>query len=157
MADAKLEPVEAKVAPTKTAYRAPLALIEAQAASFAFDASDKAIAEACRVVSEATGQVIAPEVWEVSLPRIDGALVLPKWPVLEVLRIRYFDVAGNEHEAEPAHYYRTLDGLKTVMRPKARRLWPNGADRPDAITVTFRAGYTELTPALDAMIGALLK
>ena len=115
------------------------------------------IAKACAVVSEATGQVITPEVWEVSVPRVDGALMLPKWPVLDVLRIRYFDGEGREHEADPTHFYRTLDQGRMVLRPKARRMWPNGADRPDAITVTFLAGYTDLPPAIAAMIGSRLK
>ena len=145
------------MAEKKSTYRAPLARLETRPAAFGFDAPAQAITDACAVVSEASGHVITPEVWEVAVPRVDGALTLPKWPVLDVLAIRYFDGNGNEHAADPAHFYRTLDVLKTVLRPKARRMWPNGADRPDAITVTFLAGYTELTPALRAMVGARLK
>lgn len=145
------------MADKKPTYRAPLALIETRTASFGFDAWQEAITAACDVVSEALGQIVRPQVWEVAVPAVDGALTLPKWPVIDVLRVRYFDGAGNEHDMAPTDFYRTFDGLKTIMRPKARRAWPSGVDRPDAITVTFLAGYTELPPNVRAMIGARLK
>ena len=121
------------------------------AATFGFDAPLDVITAACAAVSEATGQVIQPAVYEVSVRAIDTALTLPKWPVLDVLRVRYFDGNGAEHDGDPADYYRTLDGGKTVLRAKPRRMWPNGADRDDAITVTYRAGYDELPPGLRAI------
>ena len=124
--------------------------------SFGFDASPDAIAAACAVVSEATGQAIQPGVYQVSVAFVGDSLTLPVWPVIDVLAVRYFDGNGNEHDGDPAHYSRTLDGGRTVLRAKPRRMWPNGAERADAITVTYLAGYIELPPGLRSMVANLL-
>jgi uncharacterized phiE125 gp8 family phage protein len=106
------------------------------------------IATACDMIAEMSGRVLAQETWAASWPAISGDLVLPKSPVIGVTSITYYDLTDTLQTANLADFYVFQDQDRSIVRPKARKLWPTGIIREDAITVTFTAGYASVPPAL---------
>jgi uncharacterized phiE125 gp8 family phage protein len=86
------------------------------------------------------GRSLRPQTLTVNLDRFPacGAIRLPYGPVLEVVSVQYVDGAGASQSVDPADY-----GLTTgdILRPAYSTAWPAARNAPDAVTVTYRAGY----------------
>jgi uncharacterized phiE125 gp8 family phage protein len=65
-----------------------------------------------------------------------------RWnPLLDISHIKYYDEAGILQTLSPSQYthYTSQDIACLLLRPSV--IFPQVADRPDAIQVTYRAGY----------------
>jgi uncharacterized phiE125 gp8 family phage protein len=90
--------------------------------------------------------------WALVLDRFpcSGAIVLPRPPLQEVLSIEYVDENGDEQtwSGSPQPYIVSRPSGptagKAVIRPAYDQLWPTIRYQPDAVTVTYRAGYPEI-------------
>lgn len=103
-------------------------------------------------VGEATGRVLAAETWAASFDSVCGDLVLPKAPVKTVTAISYFDAAGVSQSALVADFLLIKDDDRATLRPISGKTWPPLQDRPDALTVTFTAGYSVIPAALKVAV-----
>ena len=76
-----------------------------------------------------------------------ACLRLPLAPVQSVVSLKYFDQAGAEQTVDPGTYVLRTDALGpyVALAPATTAVnpaWPSGLQsRPDAVRVTFRAGY----------------
>lgn len=94
------------------------------------------------------GRCLAPQTWRLELPRFpSGELKLPLPPTIAVEAIEYTDKDGQTKQLQD---YRVVLGGWSGARllPALGAAWPATADAPDAVRVTFRAGYlTNTSPA----------
>lgn len=129
-------------------YAASLAEVKA-AARVTGSAEDTflnlAIAGASDAVGEMAGRVLTAETWAYSLSasEIGADVVLPKSPVSSVSSISYFDADDGSQTANVSDFYLMKGDDRAVLRPKPGVAWPSvNADRDDALTITFVAGYS---------------
>ncbi len=143
----------------------PVSVTDVKAAPPAIDHGDDDVAlitllkSASRMVGQMAGRVLVPETWAVSFaPGEYADLPLPKSPVSAVTAITYFDADDTEQTANVSDFYLVKDDDRAFLRPKNRAAWPraNGL-RPDAITVTFTAGYATCPPNLQQAVILLTK
>lgn len=123
------------------------------------DALGDLLDAAARTVGEMAGRVLVPETWTVSFAA--GAytdLPLPKSPVSAVTMISYFDANDTQRTANVSDFYLVSDDDRAFLRPKRGVAWPSANSlRPDAITVTFTAGYSACPQNLKRAVILLTK
>ena len=90
------------------------------------------------------GIALMPQTWALSVPRPLSALRLPVSPALELVEITYFDPEGAPQTADLADFSLITSGESSYVMPKQGKSWPSAEDRPDAYTVTFKAGYADI-------------
>lgn len=119
--------------------------------------SDPAIAA---LIAAVTASVAGPSGWlgrslgvqtlRVYQPRLTACIRLPCSPIVEVLSVKYLDATGVEQTVSPGAY--RLAG--TMIVPTSGMQWPATANEPDAVRVTYQAGYT--TPPAEAKQAIIL-
>lgn len=87
-------------------------------------------------------------------------ILLPQPPLVAVESIYYLDTSGAEQPLVTSVYEVKTDALgQGLVRLKDGQSWPALRDRPDAVTITFQAGYETLPGPLRAavllIVGAL--
>lgn len=83
-------------------------------------------------------------------------LELTAWPVIGVTAIVYLDANGAEQTLDPGAYRQALDHRPAALLSIVDA-WPSFADRPDAITITYSAGFDPIDrPAPDAAKQAIM-
>lgn len=107
-------------------------------------------------------RAIGPQTWQQVLSGfpLSGRIVLPVAPVIGITSLRYYDAAGDEQElaVSPAEFTLLPNGPHTAaeIRPLPDATFPATAVRPDAVTVTFTAGYADTdSPALKQVIAGI--
>lgn len=139
------------------AATSPVTLAEAKA-QLRVDGTDEdtyitaLIAAATAFVGEKAGRVMAEETWAASYSSITGDLVLPKSPVQELVSVTYYDADNALQNYSVGDLYLFLTDDYSTVRPKPTKAWPQTAIREDAITVTFKAGYTTLPTELSMAV-----
>lgn len=68
-----------------------------------------------------------------------GEIKIPFGPVSEVSEITYFDEAEVEQTLDPSLYYVDLDS--DIPRVVIKDYWPATFDKPNAVSITYTAGY----------------
>jgi len=99
-------------------------------------------------VQEMTGRTLAAETWALTLASVSGDLLLPKSPVTGLTAIDYFAPDGTASSSLLSDFDLLIDTDQAVVRPKIGAVWPVTQTRPDAITITFTAGYGTLPAPL---------
>lgn len=92
-------------------------------------------------VENLTWRSLVEQTWELQLcgfPSGNGAILLPKPPLIAVDSVIYF-AADNQSATLQVNDYIVTNGEPAELRTAAS--WPVTADRFDAVTVIFRAGY----------------
>lgn len=103
------------------------------------------IAAASRWVENYTGRALVRQTWEMTLPNWCNAIELPKPPVASITSLKYYDTAGVLQTLDPSQYLLTADDWSAKVTPAYGVTWPSARCRPDAIQVTFVAGYAPST------------
>jgi uncharacterized phiE125 gp8 family phage protein len=130
------------------------------------DARIAALIRTARRQGEAfTGRAWMPQTWALVGASFSGAAMdVPLPPLIGVLAVEYVDSVGAIVVVDPADYYVTAPSGPMATHGTIRPVsaWPTAATRPDAVRITFRAGYedTSSPPAPnvpeDLLDGALL-
>jgi uncharacterized phiE125 gp8 family phage protein len=90
-----------------------------------------------------------------SPPRAQG-IVLPLPPATAVSNIKYFDGDGVEQTLDPAAYRLIdCDTQPSYLVPVAS--WPSAACRPDAVSITYTAGYDAVPPPIKQAVILMVK
>jgi uncharacterized phiE125 gp8 family phage protein len=127
---------------------APVSLADAKAfVRVDFSDDDVMLAElidaATEHVEEATGRQFMPATFMMTarcFPYDGGLLRLPRSPLIEVDSVAYRDRDGAVHTLVENVDYLVDDGaVPPTIEPVVR--WPDTGDYPDAVQVTFAAGY----------------
>lgn len=89
------------------------------------------------------GKALISQTWSVSVPCAgrNGRIEIPLTPVQSVKSIKYFDPEGNEQTLTVDNFHLFGDEDRAYIEPKSGTVWPGVYDRPDAITITFVAGF----------------
>jgi len=108
---------------------------------------------------QATQRALMPQTWAMVLDRFPRwELRLERPPVISITSLLYYDEDGAVQSltVSPA-MFRTVDNghyRKTSLVPLADEVWPSTQCRPDAVTVTYRAGYESETDPTFGLIKA---
>lgn len=80
-------------------------------------------------------------IWRMDAFPATGPLMLPKPPVQSVSAVTYVDDGGDSQVWDSTEYAVSLDDWAPRLAPVPGAAWPTPADRLDAVSVTFVAGY----------------
>lgn len=90
------------------------------------------------------GYPVTTQRWSLSVAAVDGQLSLPITPVQSLFSLVYWPQGGGAQvTASLSAYTLTANETWAYVEPVSK-VWPALADRPDALTVTFTAGYAAL-------------
>lgn len=125
----------------------PVSLNEAKAHARVYTDLDDAeltafIAASRQMTEKATRRQLVTATWELVLGGFPPArFELPRPPFQAVSAITYYDL-DNAEQTLSSDVYTTVPGsVFGLVELKYGQSWPSTYDRPDAVTVTFTAGY----------------
>lgn len=117
-----------------------------------------------------THRALSPQTWQMTLSEFpcSGRIVLENPPLISVSSVAYYDTDGDAQSlaVSPAEFVTLESGAysKAEIRPLENQTFPSTACRPDAVTVTYQAGYQASTAELELikigiclMVGELYK
>ena len=90
------------------------------------------------------GRALLTQTWRLSLsafPAMDEAISLPLPPLQGVDSITYVDTGGLEQTLPGATYQVVVSSAPGAVAPSFGNSWPTARNQPDAVKVTFTAGY----------------
>lgn len=111
------------------------------------------IADARGRIEGMTNRQLLHARFELSLPcfpeescRVEGewrycGIVLPHAPLAGVVSVQYLDEAGATQTVDPAAYVVNARKVPAVIVPTYGYSWPATLQTPEAVTVTYNAGY----------------
>lgn len=146
----------------------PVSLKEAKEHLRVDHASDEAliaslIAAARDAVEAHTGRALVTQTWRLDLsafPACDGGIEIPKPPTASITSIAYTDTAGASQTLAGSEYTLVADvgpraGVARVV-PAYGKAWPSTQDVPNAVRITFVAGYGAASAVPQSIRAALL-
>lgn len=107
------------------------------------------VAAAVSAAEDATGRALMPQTWAMTLDRFPGSgeIHAVRPPFIEALSLAYYDTdnAAQELLLSPEEFLVIPSGAETraIVRPLDGEEFPETYCRPDAVTLTFRAGYAD--------------
>ena len=72
-----------------------------------------------------------------------GYFELQRGPVQSITSVQYIDVAGSTQTISSANYYTDLVSTPARIWPATSYTWPSTFDRPNAVTLTYVAGWSD--------------
>lgn len=104
------------------------------------------ITVAVEMVEKDCQRALQSQTWKLFLDGFPEAIELRMPPVTAVSSVKYTDTNGDEQTVSASDYY--ADTTTTPGRIWAVTTWPSdvATDRPNAVNVTFTAGYTGSVP-----------
>lgn len=81
-------------------------------------------------------------------PALDEAIDLPVLPVTAVSSVQYYDSTNSLQTFASSNYHLDADDWTARIVLAEGSSWPSVYDRPDAVQITFVAGYSTVPPAL---------
>lgn len=96
------------------------------------------------------GRAMVRQTWEQTQAQPSGKVNLEIGPAIDLTEIRYYDADDVEQTATLTDFRMITVGDRSYVEPKPGNAWPGASDRPDAVTVQFRAGYGETAAAVPA-------
>jgi uncharacterized phiE125 gp8 family phage protein len=105
---------------------------------------------ATQAAEDDTHRALMPQTWELVLSGFpsSGVIVLPRPPLIEVTSVSYYNGDDTaELAGSPAEYSVVPSGRFTrgKVLPLDGASFPTISSRDDAVTITYRAGYTSTT------------
>lgn len=96
---------------------------------------------ASEAVQRLTGKALVTQGWDWRIARPDGRLTLPLSPVQAITSLAYCDPADVVQALDVNDFYFVSSDDVAILEPKSAAAWPAMSDRPDALTVSFTAGF----------------
>lgn len=109
------------------------------------------IAATCEGMIEAmTGRALITQTWRLSVagPDRDGMVELPRVPVASLSEIAYLDRDEVLQTATLSDFALIGGTDRALVRPVDGKVWPSLYARPDALRVTYVAGYGDTAAAV---------
>jgi hypothetical protein len=69
------------------------------------------------------------------------ALILPRWPLIAVNSIQYYDGNDTLQTLDPSAYVTDANSEPPRLSPVSGSYWPSVGYRPNAVLINFTAGY----------------
>lgn len=87
------------------------------------------------------GRALVKQTWKQSYSGFSAMLRLSLAPVLKIESLTYLDATGEPQTVDPAHYDLYEDGLGALVYFDQGWHAPQTANKPNAVTITYEAGY----------------
>lgn len=100
---------------------------------------------ASEAVQRLTGKALVTQGWDWKIARPDGRLTLPLSPIQAITSLAYFDGDDVVQALDVNEFYFVSSDDVAILELKSASAWPVMADRPDALTVAFTAGFGAAT------------
>lgn len=94
------------------------------------------------------GRAIITQTWAQWVNQSPGHVRLKMTPFQALVSVEYYDAAGALQTATLSDFETWLAGDFTICKPKDGFAWPGAATRPDAIKITYRAGFGDTGAAV---------
>lgn len=112
-------------------------------------------------VEAVTGRQMMPATWELQSDGFpEGAITLPRSPVISVESIAYLDTAGALQTLAPSNYVLLAGSSPTAdpaqIVPAFAKTWPAATAMPNAVRVRFLAGYADENAVPQPLKAAIL-
>ena len=141
----------------------PITLTEAKAqlrVESDFTEDDTWISSAITVVREQveslTNRALMPQSFELAIPKFEDTIALPKPPFSSLTSIQYYD-EDDVLQTLSSDYYLVNDFVEpTEVIKKHEKTYPAAYSRPDAIRITFAAGYADAASVPPSIKQAML-
>ena len=107
---------------------------------------DRIVEAATNQCEEYQGRAYVTQEFRLTVPRFPfyGRIIrLPRPPLQSVTSIEYLDVNGDVQTLDASMYRVNTDGLPGQVIIKDGESWPNTVYAPDAVRITYTAGYGE--------------
>lgn len=105
-------------------------------------------------VEQYTGRALATSTWRASMPVQPCRVWLPRAaPLQAVTAVSYYDAAGVSQVLDPSRYLVIADDEPASI--VAADVWPTMTARPDALTVTYTAGYAQASGVPPSLVHAV--
>ena len=102
------------------------------------------------------GRALVTQTWAATYEALEAPLILPLAPATSVASVTYADVGGAT-QTLAADQWRLIEGADAArVEPAEGVTWPQTAERSDAVTVTFTAGYGGAADVPEALRHAIL-
>lgn len=102
------------------------------------------------------GRAVAPQLWALSLDRFEEVMELRHGPVISLEAITYLDRDREEQVLDAGAYILDLISNPSRVVREAGQGWPVTASVPNAVTITYMAGFDGDAPAMAAIRQACL-
>lgn len=118
------------------------------------------IIAATQMCEDDTQRALMPQTWALVLSGFPsgGEIHVPRPPFIEVTSLAYSDTADADDElaVSPAEFQVTAGGsdTKAIIRAVSGETFPSTYTRPDAVTLTYRAGFTDTNDPVFQMLRA---
>lgn len=148
----------------------PITLVDAKKfAKIEHDLEDslveRLIVSVRQLAEQLTRAQLLTATWKLSLDQFSDVIRLPRPPLQSVTHIKYIDAAGALQTVDPADYVvetgGAQPGVQGSVQPAYGKVWPSARYQPDAVQVTYVAGYgaagdTVPGPIMDWMLVQLV-
>lgn len=92
------------------------------------------------------GRALLRQQWEMRLDYFLPSIRIPLPPLITVDAVKYIDASGVEQTLDPATYQVVPNGDQAAMIvPAYGKCWPSHQAAPDAVRITFTAGFDDGT------------
>lgn len=101
-----------------------------------------------------TRRTLVESTWVLTLPAFAAAMDLPWGPLRSVTDVRYLDEAAQEQTLAGSSYVVDLHGTPPRVLLASGASWPaTRADAPDAVRITYVAGYAAVSAGPPPAVG----
>ena len=87
------------------------------------------------------GRAMVTQTWAQYVPQSPGWVRLEMGPFIALVSVEYYDAAGVLQTADLSGFETWLQDDFVICKPKQGFDWPTADTRPDAIKITYSAGY----------------
>ena len=128
----------------------PVSLAEAKAHLRATESEDDALIvgylmAARQHVEDYTGRQLSPVTYDFQIDgELSGEIVLPRPPLVSVASVSYVDMSGATQTLSPSLYQVDTGALFGRIVPAYQATYPSVRSQPNAVTVRFQAGYSQI-------------
>lgn len=110
------------------------------------DLIDRLITIATECIEDRVEVQLLPAVWELALDEFPRGLIeLRRPPVLSLVSLKYFDVAGVEQTLAAEDYQLDTRSRPARLLPAVGTCWPSTRQQLAAVVVEFNAGFGDPT------------
>jgi len=99
------------------------------------------ITAARQACESATRRALVEQTWKMYLDAFPAAIRPPRPPLRSVSSLQYVDTDGNTQTLDSGQYDVDTDREPGEVREAYGCCWPSTRDHPNAVIVTFKAGY----------------
>ena len=92
-------------------------------------------------LEQISGRAFVSQTWVQSFDEFCGVLQLERGDLISIDSVTYYDADGATQTADDGIYDGYTDYAGPFVSLKAGESWPATATRPDAVTVTWKAGF----------------